>query len=140
MRAMRGHIGHFPIEVGLHRGSALSHFLFAIVMVELKSNIQGYVSWCILFAEDVVLIDETRVGVNDKLEIRRETMESMGFKLSISKIEYVEYKYNDIEEDANVEERTSMQVIPKKDSIKYVGSMIQGNGWMTPSVTALEVG
>jgi len=34
------------------------------------------------FADDVLLVDESRVGVNKKLELRRHTLESKEFKLS----------------------------------------------------------
>ena len=49
-----------------------------------------------LFADDVVLIDETQRGVNDKLEVWRQTLESKGFRLSKNKTEYLEYKFNDV--------------------------------------------
>jgi hypothetical protein len=38
-------------------------------MDELTYAIQEVVPWCMLFADDIVLIDETRVGVNVKLEL-----------------------------------------------------------------------
>jgi len=38
-----------------------------------------------LFADDIVLIDETRDGVNTKLERWRDTLEARGFRLSRSK-------------------------------------------------------
>jgi len=58
----------FPIDIGLHQGLALSHFLFAIVLDELAKEIQDEVPWCMLFADDIVLIDETSVGLSGKLE------------------------------------------------------------------------
>jgi len=61
--------GIFSITIGLHQESALSPFLFAIVMDELTRAIQDELPWCMLFADDIVLIDETRVGVNAKLEL-----------------------------------------------------------------------
>ena len=48
-----------------------------------------------LFADDIVLIDESRQGVNDKLEVWRQTLESKGFRLSRSKMEYLECKFSD---------------------------------------------
>ena len=54
--------------MGLHQGSTLSHFLFTLIMDELTKRIQDELLWCILFTDDIVLIDETREGVNDKLE------------------------------------------------------------------------
>jgi len=62
--------------IGLHQGSALSPFLFAIVTEELTRAIQDKIPWCMLFANDIVLVDETRVRVNVKLELWRQTLES----------------------------------------------------------------
>ena len=42
-----------------------------------------------LFADDVVLVDESREGVNRKLELWRHTLESKGFRLSRTKTEYM---------------------------------------------------
>ena len=36
----------FPITVGLHQGSTLSSYLFALVMDKLTKNIQDDVPWC----------------------------------------------------------------------------------------------
>ena len=47
----------------------LSPFLFAIVMDELTRAIQDEIPWYMIFADDIVLVDETRVGVNAKLEL-----------------------------------------------------------------------
>jgi len=62
-----GDTDDFPIDIGLHQGSALSPFLFPIVMDNLTRGIQAELPWSLLFADDIVLIDETRVGVNTKL-------------------------------------------------------------------------
>jgi hypothetical protein len=58
----------FPINIGLHQGSALSHYLFVLVMDEVTRDIQCGIPWCMLFADDVVLVDESRTGVDQKLE------------------------------------------------------------------------
>ena len=42
-----------------------------------------------LFADDVVLVDESKAGVNRKLELWRRTLESKGFRLSRTKTEYM---------------------------------------------------
>jgi len=84
----------FPIEIGLHKGSALSPFLFTIVINELTKEIQDEVPWCMLFADDIVLIDETREGLESKLELWRQALESRGFKLSKSKIKYLKCEFS----------------------------------------------
>jgi hypothetical protein len=42
-----------------------------------------------LFADNVVLVDESRTGVDQKLELWRRTLEAKGFRLSRSKTEYM---------------------------------------------------
>ena len=59
-RTSDGDMDAFPIRIGLHQGSALSPYLFALVMDEVTRDIQGDIPWCMLFADDVVLVDESR--------------------------------------------------------------------------------
>ena len=42
------HTSDFSITIRLHQGSALSPFLFAIVIDELTRAIQDEISWCML--------------------------------------------------------------------------------------------
>jgi hypothetical protein len=69
VRTCDGDTSDFPIKIGLHQGSVLSPYLFALVMDEVTRDIQGDIPWCMLFADDVVLVDESRAGVNMKLEL-----------------------------------------------------------------------
>jgi hypothetical protein len=66
-----GDTNDFLINIGLHQGSTLSPYLFAFVMDEVTRDIQGDTHWCMLFADDVVLVDESRMGVEQKLELWR---------------------------------------------------------------------
>ena len=59
----------FSITIGLHQGFALSLFLFAIVMDGLTKTIQDEILWCMLFADDIILVDEMRARVYVKLEL-----------------------------------------------------------------------
>ena len=47
-----------------------------------------------LFADDVVLVDESRNGVNAKLERWWEPLESKGYKISRTKTEYMDCNFN----------------------------------------------
>ena len=92
VRTCEGITSDFSITIGLHQGSALSPFLFVIVMDELTRAIQDELQWCMLFADDIVLVDETRAGAT--LELWRQTLESRGFRLSRAKTEYIECKFS----------------------------------------------
>jgi len=78
----------------------------------------------VLFADDVVLADENQAGVNRKLELWRQTLESKGFRLSRTKTEYM---ICDFDGAAQEEGDVSLkgQVVPKKDTFRYLGSMLQ---------------
>lgn len=55
----------------------------------LTKHVQYDISWCMLFFSDIVLIDETKNGVNNILQNCREALEVKGFKISRCKIEYM---------------------------------------------------
>ena len=78
-----------------------------------------------LFADDIVLVDETRAGVNAKLKLWRQTLESRGFRLSRVKIEYMECKFSKqgIRDHSIV--RLDGQEILMSSHFKYLGSIIQ---------------
>jgi hypothetical protein len=61
----------FLINIGLHQGSTLSPYLFSLVMDEVTRDIQCGIPWCMRFADDVVLVDESRMKVDEKLELWR---------------------------------------------------------------------
>ncbi|KAL6561231.1 hypothetical protein OROMI_016832 [Orobanche minor] len=123
-----GRTEEFPITIGVHQGSALSPFLFAIVMDELTRGIQNDVPWCMMFADDIVLIDETKVGVQQKLELWRDTLEARGFKLSRSKTEYMECRFSD-NSDREAEMITfDGKVVHGSTFFRYLGSIIQKDG------------
>ncbi|KAF3645330.1 putative pre-mRNA-processing factor 6-like [Capsicum annuum] len=96
----------------------------------LTRRIQREVPWCMLFADDVVLIDETRGGVSDKLEVWRQTLDP-----SRSKIEYVECKFNDVRRENEVVVKLESQEVGKRESFKYLGSVIQSNGEIDEDVS-----
>jgi Reverse transcriptase (RNA-dependent DNA polymerase) len=89
VRACDGESDTFPIKIGLYQWSALSLYIFTLVMDEITKDIQRDIPWCMLLADDVVLIDESRIEVNQKLELWRQTLESKGFRLSRTKTEYM---------------------------------------------------
>ena len=52
-----------------------------------------------LFADDIVLINESKGGLNAKLERWRHSLESKGFRLRKSKTEYLRYGFSGVERD-----------------------------------------
>ncbi|KAG5586470.1 hypothetical protein H5410_046904 [Solanum commersonii] len=98
--------------------------------------VETRVPWCMLFANDIViLIDEAEAKLIARLEVWRQTLESKGFRLSRTKTEYLGCKFSDALDETDVEVRLATQIIPKKESFKYLGSVIQGSGDIDDDVT-----
>ena len=78
-------------------------------------------------ADDVVLVDDSRAGVNRKLELWRQTLESKGFRLSRTKTEYMMRGFSTTRCE---EEEVSLdgQVVPQKDTFRVFGVNAAG-GW-----------
>jgi hypothetical protein len=75
------------------------------------------------FADDVVLIDESIIGVDQKLELWRQTFESKSFILSMTKTKYMRYQFNgenSDDEDVSLDER----VLTMNDTFQYLGSIL----------------
>jgi hypothetical protein len=98
-------------------------------MDKVTRDIQRDIPWSMLFADDVVLVDDSRMGVNRKSELWRQTLKSKGFRLSRTKIEYMR---GGIGITTCEEEEVSLdgKVVPRKDTIRYLGSMLQKDAWM----------
>ena len=89
-------------------------------MDEITSEIQDEIPWCMLFADDIVLIDESRDGLNGKLETWRHTLESRGVRHSRSKTEYLRCGFSG-GEGVGGEVTMGGVVIPRVEKFKYLG-------------------
>ncbi|XP_076940095.1 uncharacterized protein LOC143609136 [Bidens hawaiensis] len=99
----------FPVEAGLHQGSALSPFLFVVVLDKLSKLIHP---WCMLFADDFVLIAESKQDLNMRLEEWRSALESKGLKISRSKTEYLYCDFGGVNDDEDVQIAIEGQEVP----------------------------
>jgi len=114
----------FRVRVGLHQGSALSPFLFAIVMDRLTDEIRQESPWTMMFADDIVLCSGSRQQVEAHLERWRHALERRGMKVSRSKTEYM--CMNEKGDSGTVQLQGTE--VAKVDEFKYLGSTVQSNG------------
>ncbi|XP_021995613.1 uncharacterized protein LOC110892770 [Helianthus annuus] len=128
VRAPVGDTDFFPVEVGLHQGSALSPFLFAIVLDELSKSIQESVPWCLLFADDIVLIEESKQSLNERLEEWRVALEGKGLRISRSKTEYLYCDFSGAGDEHDTQITIEGHVVPQATKFKYLASFVQTNG------------
>ncbi|KAK3557283.1 hypothetical protein QTP70_026274, partial [Hemibagrus guttatus] len=124
VRCAVGQTEEFKVEVGLHQGSALSPFLFAIVMDQLSEEVRQDSPWTMMFADDIVICSESREQVEENLERWRFALERRGMKVSRSKTEYM--CVNEREGSGTV--RLQGEEVKKVQEFKYLGSTVQSNG------------
>ncbi|KAK3571160.1 hypothetical protein QTP86_003666 [Hemibagrus guttatus] len=124
VRCAVGQTEEFKVEVGLHQGSALSPFLFAIVMDQLSEEVRQESPWTMMFADDIVIYSESREQVEENLERWWFALERRGMKVSCSKTEYM--CVNEREGSETV--RLQGEEVKKVQEFKYLGSTVQSNG------------
>ncbi|GJT01754.1 retrovirus-related pol polyprotein LINE-1 [Tanacetum coccineum] len=123
--------------MGLHQGLAISPYLFALILDELTNGIQESIPWCLIFADDIVLVLKMPQGLNERLEQWRKALEDKGLRVSREKIEYMRCNFNRNESDPNEEEeiRIGEHILELKESFRYLGSMMHKSGRIEDDVT-----
>ena len=114
----------FEIKFGLHQGSLLSPFLFAVIMDRLTDEVRREPPWTMLFANDIVICEETREAVEQRLESWRYALERRGMKISRSKTEYLCINGGNEKETVKMDNTK----VPRVKEFKYLGSMVQERG------------
>ena len=82
----------------------------------------------VFFADDVVLLGESREELNGRLETWRQALEAYGFCLSRSKMEYMECNFSKRRSRTTLEVKVGDYIIPQVTWFKYLGSIVQNDG------------
>jgi len=80
-----------------------------------------------LFADDIVLIDETRSRLNEKLEKWSHSLESRGFRLSRFKTKYLRCGFSR-EGMGGGEDTMGGVEVPQVKKFKHLGSIVEERG------------
>ena len=105
----------FKVKVGLYQGSALSPFLFAVVMDRLTDEVRREPPWTMLFADDIVICEETRQEVKRRLECWRYALERKEMKVSTSKTEHLCVNGGNDKETVNMDDTK----VPRVKKFKF---------------------
>ena len=103
VRSAAGLTKEFKVGVGIHQGSALTPFLFAIIIDRLTEDIRKDAPWDMLSSDDIVLSRQNHRELEKDLEIWRNALARRGLKVSWSKTKYLRVG------DVNDEEELKLQ-------------------------------
>ena len=124
LRCAVGTTESFKVKVGLHQESALSPFFCAVIMDRLTNKVSKEPPWTMLFADDIVICEETREEVERRLESWKYALERRGMKVSRSKTEYLCINGGNDDETVKMDDTKAQRV--KK--FKYLRSTVQESG------------
>ena len=91
-------------------------------------HIQDSVLQCMLFANDMALVEELREELSGKLELWRQSLEAHGFCIIRSKTKYMECKFSKRCTNSNFQVKNGDNTILQVIRFKYLGSIIQNDG------------
>ena len=75
----------FEVKVGVHQGSVLSTLLFTIVLKALSGHFRKGLPWLLFYADDLILLAESREILIKQIRIWKEGLESKGLRVNIGK-------------------------------------------------------
>ena len=125
IRTLIGSTECFEVKVGLHQGSALSRLLFITVMDVISQEVGRGPPHAILFAEDLVLCENTREEAEEQLELWRSAIEIEGLRVSRNKTEYL------LPSSCHDKVKFGRGEIKNVTTFKYLGSMFDTEGGTT---------
>ncbi|KAA5557062.1 hypothetical protein F3G54_31865, partial [Pseudomonas aeruginosa] len=105
---------------------------FLLVMDALTSEIQEEPPWCMLFADDIVLVGENGLEVQNILEKWRCKLESVGLKISRSKTEHLFCDFGGLSNFTPIS--LDGTPLPVCQDFRYLGSVIQSDGELDRTV------
>ncbi|GKF15360.1 retrovirus-related pol polyprotein LINE-1, partial [Tanacetum coccineum] len=93
-------------------------------------EIQEDIIWCLIFADDIVLVSEFVKGLNIRLENWREALEDNGLRVSQEKTEYLrcDFGNGEIAHNEEVDVCIEDKILQPKESFRYLGSMLHKFG------------
>ncbi|KAL1457439.1 hypothetical protein WDU94_007671 [Cyamophila willieti] len=123
IRSSVGVTEEIPVQVGLHQGSALSPYLFDLIMDILTEDVRKRAPWCMMFADDVVLCEQSAEDLEIELEKWKNALEERGVRINRPKTVQLNFG---MDEGQRVHlDGEELNVV---DKFKYLGSMIDKEG------------
>ena len=112
----------FAVRVGIHQGSILSPFIFAVVTDVVTEEVANE-GCALMYADDLVLICETKEEARWRFLAQRNALESKGLKVNISKMKVM---------------RCAWDVAPKEAAVDPCSVCVE-RGWVCTQSTVQHV-
>ena len=135
VRCEVGDCESFKVQVGLHQGSALSPFLFTLLLEVLTRDLRQEVPWSMLYADDGFLCGTDDKELNREAEEWRSCLEERGLKISRVKTVGMRCNFEEVDREREMDLEIDCQKLEEVESFKYLGSVIQNKGDLDEELT-----
>ena len=122
VKSKRGISEQFEVVIGLHQGSALSPFLFIMLVDTISRDVRTDLPRELLYADDLEIIDITSTDTQNRLELWQKVLSDNGLKINVAKTEHMSTRESPLPMNVNGDELKNV------DHFKYLGSVIDRDG------------
>ena len=134
VRTVAGESSKFNVEVGLHQGSALSPYLFLILMDVLTERVRKEAPESMLFADDIVLCGDKDVDMTEYLESWRKALEERGMRVSRPKTQFIDFSFEQNAQGNRTQVKILGEEVERVTHFKYLGTSIEEEGGMETEI------
>ena len=114
------------MNVGLHQGSALSPFLFVVVMDVLSESLNDNKVREMLYADDIALLADNEALLQHRIEVWQKEIERKGLRVNAKKTQVL-LSVRKESESVNTYDRSGVK-LSQVNHFRYLGSVISENG------------
>ena len=114
VRSAAGESNNFGVEVGVHQASALSPYLFLLLMDVLTQDVRKDVPGSMMFADDIVLCGDDETDMTEYLDTWRRVLEERGMRISRPKIQFMDFNFG----QDNGQGREPIKILGEESSTK----------------------
>ena len=128
VRTDAGESSKFNVEVGLHKGSALSPYLFLILMDVLTERVRKEAPVSMLFADDIVLCGDKDMDMTEYLESWRKALEERGMRVSRPKTQFMDFSFEHNAQGNQPQLKILGEEVERVTHFMYLGTSIEEEG------------
>ena len=129
VKSKQGLSGQFEIEVGLHQGSALSPFLFILLLDTITREVRMGTPWDLLYADDLALVRRTTGEIQQSADAWNRVLKENGLKINATKTQQMA---TGLQGDPIYIEGEEIEVV---STFKYLGAVISKDGALDADIT-----
>ena len=118
VKSKRGISEQVEVVIGFHQGSALSPFLFIMLVDKISQDVRTELPWELLYADDLAIIDISSTDTQNRLEPWQKVLTDNSLKINVAKTEHLSTRENPLPMKVNGEELNNV------DHFEYLGSVI----------------